>query len=53
MQGRRVVVVEGGERTDDIVRELHEMIVAMCARLYGKTAVKNRAKKAKEAVECE
>ena len=52
-QGRRVVVVDGGERTDDIARDLHEVIVFMCARLYGKRAGKNRARKAMEAIGCE
>ena len=52
-QGRRVVVVDAGEITDDIVPDLHEVIVSMCARLYGKRAAKNRAKKAMEAIECE
>ena len=51
-QGRRVVVVDGAEITDDIVRDLHEVIVSMCARLYGKRAAKNRAKKAMEAIQC-
>ena len=37
---------------DDIVRDLHEVIVSMCARLYGKRAAKNRAKKAIEAIQC-
>ena len=52
-QGRRVMVVDGSEITDDIVRDLHEVIVSMCARLYGKRAAKNRAKKAIEAMQCE
>lgn len=52
-QGRRVVVVDGAEITDDIVRDLHEVIVSMCARLYGKRAAKNRAKKAIEVIQCE
>ena len=52
-QGRRVVVIDGAEITDDIVRDLHEVIVALCARLYGKKAAKNRAKKALEAMQCE
>ena len=41
-QARRVVVVDGGERTDDIVPDLHEV-----------RAAKNRARKAMEAIECE
>ena len=38
--------------TDDIVRDLHRVIVSMCARRYGKRAAKNRAKKAMEAIRC-
>ena len=52
-QSRRVVVMDGAEITDDIVQDLHEVIVSMCARLYGKRAAKNRAKKAIEAIPCE
>jgi predicted site-specific integrase-resolvase len=52
-QGRRVDVIDGGEISDEIVRDLHEVIVSMCARLYGKRAAKNRAKKAMEAIQCE
>jgi predicted site-specific integrase-resolvase len=51
-QDRRVMVIDGAEITDDMVRDLHEVIVSMCARLYGKRAVKNRAKKAIEAMQC-
>ena len=53
VQGRRVVVIDAGEITDDIVRDLQEVIVSMCARLYGKRSAKNRAKKAIEALQCE
>jgi putative resolvase len=49
-QGRKVTVVEPDEMTDDIVRDLHEVIVSMCARLYGKRSAKNRAKKALDAL---
>jgi predicted site-specific integrase-resolvase len=45
-QGRKVIVVEPDEMTDDIVRDLHEVIVSTCTRLYGKRSAKNRAKKA-------
>ena len=41
---------EPDEMTDDIVRDLHEVIVSMCARLYGKRSANNRAKKALEAI---
>ena len=50
-QGRRIVVIEPEEMTDDIVRDLHEVIVSMCARLYGKRSAKNRAQKALEAMQ--
>ncbi len=48
-QGRTLLVMEQDEMKDDIVRDLHEVIVSMCARLYGKRSAKNRAKKAIEA----
>jgi putative resolvase len=51
-QGRRLVVLDGAEITDDMVRDLYEVIVCMCARLYGKRAAKKRAKKAIEAMPC-
>ncbi|WP_018292204.1 IS607 family transposase [Verrucomicrobium sp. 3C] len=49
-QSRSVLVVEPDEMTDDIVRDLHEVIVSMCARLHGNRSAKNRAKKALEAI---
>ena len=49
-QGRTVVVIEPEAMTDDIVRDLHEVIVLMCARLYGKRSAKNRAQKALDAM---
>ena len=52
-KGRKIVVVNSAEIEDDVVRDLHEVIVSMCARLYGKRAAANRAKKALEAIQCE
>lgn len=49
-QGRSVMVMEPTELADDVVRDLHEVIVSMCARLYGKRSAKNRAKKAMDAL---
>jgi predicted site-specific integrase-resolvase len=49
-QGRKVVVIEAEELNDDMVRDLHEVIVSMCARLYGKRSAKNRAQKALDAI---
>jgi predicted site-specific integrase-resolvase len=49
-QGRKIQVIEPDEMRDDIVRDLHEVIVSMCARLYGKRSAKNRAQKAINAI---
>ena len=49
-QGRKIVVMQDEEITDDLVRDLHEVIVSMCARLYGKRSAKNRAQKALDAI---
>ena len=49
-QGRGIVVIEPDEVVDDVVRDLHEVIVSMCARLYGKRSAKNRAQKAMDAI---
>ena len=35
-QGRRVVVADPGETTDDLVRDMIEVLTSMCARLYGR-----------------
>ena len=48
-QGRKLMVIDPEEMKDDIVRDLHEVIVSLCARLYGKRSAKNRAKRAIEA----
>jgi predicted site-specific integrase-resolvase len=43
---RQIIVTDPNEVTDDIVRDLHEVIVSMCARLYGKRAAANKAARA-------
>ena len=48
--GRKIIVVDSTEIQDDIVRDLHEVIVSMCARLYGKRSAKNKADKAISAI---
>lgn len=45
-QSRRVVVVEDGEVEDDLVRDMTEVLVSFCARLYGRRGARNRAEKA-------
>ena len=34
--GRRIVVADSGESTDDLVRDMIEVLTSMCARLYGR-----------------
>lgn len=45
-QGRTVRVVNDGEVEDDLVRDMTDVLTSFCARLYGKRAARNRAKKA-------
>lgn len=45
-QGRRLVVVDAGETTDDLVRDMIDVLTSMCARLYGRRGARNRAEKA-------
>ena len=45
-QGRRLVVVDDGEVTDDLVRDMIEVLTSCCARLYGRRSARNRALKA-------
>jgi len=52
-QGRKIVVIEPLEINDDIVRDLHEVIVSMCARLYGRRSADRRAKNAMNALAAE
>ncbi|MET8641659.1 IS607 family transposase [Streptomyces sp. NPDC004074] len=44
--GRRLVVLDSDETTDDLVRDITEVLTSMCARLYGQRAAKNRAARA-------
>ena len=45
-QGRELVVVDSGEVDDDLVRDMTEILTSMWARLYGKRAAQNRARRA-------
>ena len=45
-QGRELVVVDSAEVDDDLVRDMTEILTSMWARLYGKRAAQNRAKRA-------
>jgi len=44
--GRELVVVDSSEVDDDLVRDMTEILTSMCARLYGKRAAQNRARRA-------
>ncbi len=50
--GKHLVVVEEGEVTDDLVRDLLEILTSACGRLYGRRSARNRAKRALEALAC-
>ena len=45
-QGRRVVVADPGETTDDLVWDMTWVLTGMCARLYGRGGARNRALRA-------
>src|ERR671930_1289372 len=44
--GRRLVVLDDGEVTDDLIRDMVEVLTSLCARLYGRRSARNRALKA-------
>jgi putative resolvase len=44
--GRRLVVLDDGEVTDDLIRDMVEALTSRCARLYGRRSARNRALKA-------
>jgi putative resolvase len=42
-QGRRIVVADAGEATDDVVSDMVEVLTSMCGRLCGRRGARNRA----------
>jgi putative resolvase len=44
--GRRLVVLEDGEVTDDLLGDMVEVLTSLCARVYGRRSARNRALKA-------
>jgi putative resolvase len=44
--GRRLVVLDDSEVTDDLVRDMIEVLTSFCACLYGRRSARNRALKA-------
>ena len=45
-QGRRILVVDPAEATDDLVRDMIDVLTSFCARLYGRRGARNRALRA-------
>ena len=45
-QGGELVVVDSAGVDDDLVGDMTEMVTSMCARLCGKRAAQNRARRA-------
>ena len=43
---RRLAVLDDSEVTDDLVRDMAEVLTSFCARLYGRRSARNRALKA-------
>jgi len=48
--GRRILVADRGETSDDLVRYMIEVLTSMCTRLYGRRGARNRAMRAVAAV---
>ena len=45
-QGRRILVADPGETSDDLVRDMIEVLTSMCASLDGRRGARNRAMRA-------
>jgi predicted site-specific integrase-resolvase len=43
-----MVVVDGAEVDDDLVRDMTDLLTSLCARLYGRRSAVHRAAKAVE-----
>jgi putative resolvase len=50
-QGRSLIVAESGEQKLDLVQDFIDVVTSMCARIYGRRAAGNRAKRALAAAE--
>jgi putative resolvase len=44
--GRRLVVLDDSEVTDDLIRDMIDVLTSFCARLHGRRSARNRALKA-------
>lgn len=41
--GRRIVVLDDAETSDDLVRDVTEVLTSLCARFYGRRSASRRA----------
>src|SRR5512132_4556257 len=48
--GRRILVADPGETSDDLVGDMVEVLTSFCARVYGRRGARNRAMRAVTAV---
>ena len=48
---RKILVIDDNEVADDVVRDLHEIIVSLCSRLYGKRSADRKAKQALKVIQ--
>lgn len=44
--GRELLILDPEESTDDLMKDMTDVLTSMCARLYGQRAAKNRAARA-------
>lgn len=44
--GRRIEVVTDTEMTDDLLKDMVDVLTGFCSRLYGRRSARNRAEKA-------
>jgi putative resolvase len=45
-QARKLVVVDPGATTDDLMRDMIDVLTSFCVRLYGRRGARNRAMRA-------
>ena len=50
-QDRRIIVIDDKEIDDNLVRDMTEVLISFCARLYGRRGAKNRAERAMAALD--
>ena len=48
---RKILVIAENEVAADVVRDLHEIIVSLCSRLYGKRSADRKAKQALKVIQ--